>query len=263
MVEREFTGKEISKELILTNRILALGIVAPALFSGIWILSAEIYAPRPSQPFANRFKLRDVKKFFLQSTYVITAFALISSILVDFELLKAILPLLFTFLLFLYYNGNREREVKRLWKSSFDSQLPSAVQIIAILVASGISPIRSISILADNSKSIVGNEFRKIVEDVGYGRSLIESLDNFAVRVETNLARRFASTLAMSIERGSPLAQTLSEFVRDARSEEKNSLQRKAGKAKILLMIPVIFLILPISVLFALWPSLMRFSQLS
>ena len=35
------------------------------------------------------------------------------------------------------------------------------------------------------------------------------------------------------------------------------------GNGSTFRMIPVIFLILPISVLFALWPSLMRFSQLS
>jgi tight adherence protein C len=32
----------------------------------------------------------------------------------------------------------------------------------------------------------------------------------------------------------------------------------KAGKAEISMMVPVVFLILPVSILFALWPSVIR-----
>jgi tight adherence protein C len=35
----------------------------------------------------------------------------------------------------------------------------------------------------------------------------------------------------------------------------KSEIMDRAGKAEIGLMIPVVFLILPISILFALWPS--------
>jgi len=43
--------------------------------------------------------------------------------------------------------------------------------------------------------------------------------------------------------------------VEEVRNEERSQLLVAAGKAEIALMIPVVFLILPISVLFALWPS--------
>ena len=63
------------------------------------------------------------------------------------------------------------------------------------------------------------------------------------------------NVLILGIERGSSLTPILIAQVKDARTARKNQILQKAGKAEIALMIPVVFLILPISILFALWPS--------
>jgi len=42
----------------------------------------------------------------------------------------------------------------------------------------------------------------------------------------------------------------------EARGNQRNRVMEAAGKAEVSMMIPVVFLILPISILFALWPSL-------
>ena len=56
--------------------------------------------------------------------------------------------------------------------------------------------------------------------------------------------------------RGAPLIDVLSRHASEARSLQRNLLMDKAGKAEISMMIPVVFLILPISILFALYPSM-------
>jgi len=48
----------------------------------------------------------------------------------------------------------------------------------------------------------------------------------------------------------------LQRHAAEARQNQRNILMNKAGKAEITMMVPVVFLILPVSVLFALWPSL-------
>ena len=60
--------------------------------------------------------------------------------------------------------------------------------------------------------------------------------------------------------RGTPLIETLSHAVAEARNIERANLLTAAGKAEISMMIPVVFLILPISILFALYPSLTSLS---
>ena len=50
--------------------------------------------------------------------------------------------------------------------------------------------------------------------------------------------------------------EVLSRHAVEARGNQRNRVMAAAGKAEISMMIPVVFLILPISILFALWPSL-------
>ena len=69
------------------------------------------------------------------------------------------------------------------------------------------------------------------------------------------MVRRFSDSLTIAVERGSPLVDVVNRQVEEVRNQERSRLLESAGKAEIAMMIPVVFLILPVSVLFALWPS--------
>jgi tight adherence protein C len=51
------------------------------------------------------------------------------------------------------------------------------------------------------------------------------------------------------------MGQTLKNLIGETRNQSKILVMQRAGKAEIQLLIPVVFLILPISVMFAIWPS--------
>jgi tight adherence protein C len=75
-------------------------------------------------------------------------------------------------------------------------------------------------------------------------------------RVQSNTLRRFVDALVIAVNRGAPLIEVLHSHAREARDMQRNRVLEVAGKSEISMMIPVVFLILPISILFALWPSL-------
>jgi len=56
--------------------------------------------------------------------------------------------------------------------------------------------------------------------------------------------------------RGAPIVEVLQRHAQESRTAHRNRIMTAAGKAEISMMIPVVFLILPVSMLFALWPSL-------
>jgi tight adherence protein C len=62
--------------------------------------------------------------------------------------------------------------------------------------------------------------------------------------------------IVLALDRGTPLATMLSELGDSARAEIRNRLFRQAGKNETRMLIPLVFLILPITVLFAIYPSL-------
>jgi tight adherence protein C len=61
--------------------------------------------------------------------------------------------------------------------------------------------------------------------------------------------------IVAALERGAPLAAVLQAQASDAREETKRSLIEQAGRKEILMLLPLVFLILPLSVLFAVFPG--------
>ena len=73
---------------------------------------------------------------------------------------------------------------------------------------------------------------------------------------------RFVDGLVVAIQRGTPLGEVLRAQAADAREAARQSLIEQGGKKEISMMVPVVFLVLPVTVLFAVYPgaSMLRLS---
>jgi tight adherence protein C len=145
---------------------------------------------------------------------------------------------------------------KKNWQKKVDLELPGITQAITLMISAGISPVRAMQLVSGRSKSLVAQELRSIVDEVMEGESAVRAIDNFARRVGSPGSRRFSNSISIAIERGTPLVPVLTALLKDAQVDSKNEMLRRAGKAEIALLLPVVFLLLPISVLFALFPSI-------
>lgn len=67
---------------------------------------------------------------------------------------------------------------------------------------------------------------------------------------------RFVEGIAVAIERGTPLADVLRAQAQDVRDNAKRELMETAGKKEIAMLAPVVFFILPLTVIFAVFPGL-------
>ncbi len=142
------------------------------------------------------------------------------------------------------------------YRRSIESEFAPIIEMLTLSLSAGETPLGAITRLSLRSKGLLGAEFRKITESVRLGNSFQESLDSFGRRVDSVVIRRFVDSLVTAMSRGAPLIEVLQRHAAEARQNQRNILMDKAGKAELSMMVPVVFLILPISVLFALWPSL-------
>ena len=72
---------------------------------------------------------------------------------------------------------------------------------------------------------------------------------------------RFVDGLAVAVERGTPLAEVLRAQAADVREAgQAGRLLEAGGRKEIAMMVPVVFLVLPVTVLFALFPGFYGFS---
>jgi tight adherence protein C len=136
-----------------------------------------------------------------------------------------------------------------------EREFPMVVELFAILLSANQSPATALLHISERVSGEFAGILREAVIEIRHGASFAQSLDLLASRIASPMVRRFCDSLMIAVERGSPLLEVVSRQVEEVRQEQKISLMEAAGKAEIGLMIPVVFLILPISVLFALWPS--------
>lgn len=152
-----------------------------------------------------------------------------------------------------------ERNLKRRCTKrvrDIEGEFPAVIEMLTLAVGAGESPASALKRISVRANGLLAGEFKKLVIELEEGRSLTFALDDLSKRLSSGAIRRFVDTLAISISRGSSLVETLSHSAHESRNQERVQLLAAAGKSEISMMIPVVFLILPISILFALYPSL-------
>lgn len=151
------------------------------------------------------------------------------------------------------------RELIR-YRRRIESEFASIIEMLTLSLSAGETPMGAMTRISKRSHGLLGSEFSRVIDSVRAGTSFYESLDALGRRVDSVLIRRFVDSLITAMLRGAPLIEVLQRHAAEARQNQRNILMDRAGKAEISMMVPVVFLILPISVLFALWPSLTHLS---
>jgi len=97
---------------------------------------------------------------------------------------------------------------------------------------------------------------RRTLADARAGASLVQALEGLANRTTLPSLARFVDGVVVAVERGTPLADVLRAQAQDVREQGRRELMEAGGKKEIAMMIPVVFLVLPVTVLFAIYPGL-------
>ena len=178
------------------------------------------------------------------------------TIFLDFSPRLFIIAALFTTLGLLYITEEKlNRELKR-YRDSIESDFPTIVEALTLALSAGESPLSSMLRISLHGQGALAREFSKVIEDVKEGEPFEVALDSMGRRLKSIPVRRFVDSIVIAISRGAPLIDVLHSHANEAREIQRNRVLSAASKAEISMMIPVVFLILPISILFALWPSL-------
>jgi len=82
-----------------------------------------------------------------------------------------------------------------------------------------------------------------------------EAFDRLAATTGVPVVARFARGIAVALERGTPLADVLHAQAADVREAGRRDLIERAARKEILMMLPVVFLVMPLVVVVAFWPG--------
>jgi len=146
---------------------------------------------------------------------------------------------------------------------SVESEFPAVIEMYSLALSAGETPIAAMERIGISARGAMVIEFKKVVALVRSGEPFHLALDGMGREFNSITIRRFVDSLIIATLRGAPIIEVLQRHALEAREAQRNRVLGAAAKAEISMMIPVVFLILPISILFALWPSLANLNLFS
>ena len=135
------------------------------------------------------------------------------------------------------------------------AEFPTVAELLALAVAAGESPVAALDRVVRRSGGALSSDLAKVLAAVRTGEPVGAAFDRMAASTGLPLVARFAQGIAVAIERGTPLAEVLHAQAGDVREAGRRELIEIAARKEVLMMVPVVFLVLPVTVLFAFWPG--------
>lgn len=228
----------------------------------------------------------------MRSALLLATVLVLSQVLALSVLQILCLTLLFSFVFALWVQGTRARYMKK-YVEGFELDFSDFVESLALAINSGlplisgltrviaehlggdltdisqnhISKMRKYRIVVSKNKQKRGlsplqRELLFLQSRLETGVSVSSAFSQVSLRLNSALLSNFSDAITMGITRGTPLSNMLSDHADSIRESQKRILLERAGRAEVKMMVPVVFLLLPISVLFALWPSFQQLQQL-
>lgn len=136
-----------------------------------------------------------------------------------------------------------------------EEELPTVLDFLALCLAAGEGILDSLRRVGEIGSGELTAEIRRAVRAVGTGSPLPDALIALSRRIQIPTLSRALDHIVAALDRGAPLAVVLQAQASDAREDAKRALIEQAGRKEILMLIPLVFLILPLSVLFAIFPG--------
>jgi len=134
-------------------------------------------------------------------------------------------------------------------------EFPTVAELLALAVTAGEGPVGALERVHRISGGELSRELGRALAEARAGASLVQALEGVARRTSLAALARFVDGVAIAVERGTPLAEVLRAQAVDVREAGKRRLLESAGRREIGMMVPVVFLVLPVTVLFALFPG--------
>jgi tight adherence protein C len=140
------------------------------------------------------------------------------------------------------------------------AEFPTVAELLALAVAAGESPVAALDRVVRRSGGELSTDLARVLAAVRTGEPVASAFDRMAATSGLPLVSRFAQGIAVAVERGTPLADVLHAQAADVRDAGRRELIEVAARREVLMMVPVVFLVLPVTVMFAFWPGVVGLS---
>jgi tight adherence protein C len=145
-------------------------------------------------------------------------------------------------------------------KTSMERALPGFVDLLALIIESGIDLLMAIERIMEKMKSgPLREELGILLQESRLGTSRRAVLERFAIRTNLADAQSLTSLIIQSEQMGTPLASVLRSYAEDMRTRRVLKAEEVAGKIPVKILFPMIVFFFPIVFVIILAPVAVEF----
>jgi tight adherence protein C len=137
------------------------------------------------------------------------------------------------------------------------AELPTVLEFLTLSLSAGEAVLDALRRVARAGNGDLAREIAVVVAQVNAGVPLAIALERCADEIQLLALSRTVDQLVGALDRGTPLVDVLRAQAQDSRDDAKRSLLEAAGKKEIAMLVPLVFLILPVTVAFAIFPGIL------
>jgi tight adherence protein C len=137
------------------------------------------------------------------------------------------------------------------------TELPTVLEFLTLALSAGEGILDALKRVARTGNGALCRELGRVVSEVNTGVPLANALQRCAATIALPTMSRTIDQLLGALERGTPLVEVLRAQVQDSRDETKRELLEAAGRKEVAMLVPLVFLILPVTVVFAIFPGIL------
>lgn len=144
----------------------------------------------------------------------------------------------------------------RIRARHLEEEMAVGLEILGLCVSAGEDLVAALARVATLGSGPFSQALGDTVAQIALGVPVTTALDASALAVDVPSFSRAIEHLTSTLERGTPLVDVLSAQMMDVRDEAKRRLIESAGRNEVLMLVPLVFLILPVTIAFAVFPGL-------
>lgn len=145
---------------------------------------------------------------------------------------------------------------------NFRAEAAQLALLLSVAFDSGLGVLASLERVVRTAKGLIAKKFKRLLDSLELGSNLWEELAELRRSSKDPALSELVLKLQVALQFGSPLAEQLSKLAKSNRASVTQQLQEEAAKRENLMLLPLVFLILPITVVFAVFPS-MQYLQIN
>lgn len=134
-------------------------------------------------------------------------------------------------------------------------QLPDLIELLASALGSGVSYREALNWVIIRASGQMRTELAQLSDALSVGDSISNSLLNYESSQTNPALRELALKLALADQLGTPVIDQLISLATALRAEYLVEFRKLGSKKETRMLLPLVFLVLPVTVLFAVYPS--------